>query len=122
MFKFQYEDSKNPVFLSPIAVVLAQQAWDNLKNVSFMASQLTSCDCENPAFVGIISTADPGYCAKSMIEKKKKVIYVEIIKLRPLLKSVGHVCRKWLRQKTTVGFFSGGQDTTYLETPLFTTP
>jgi hypothetical protein len=110
------------ILLPVLAVVFAQKGKEKIKDVSFADSDLTVCDCTYPSFIGIISMADPSYCSHPVLEKKKKVLYIEITKSKPPLENTGYVCRQWLRQKSIVGFFFGGQDTTYLETPQLTTP
>ncbi len=84
--------------------------------------EITTCDCEKPVFVGLIDSSEPNYCRDTLEEDSQDVIYEVIEQVEPPLSNVGYLCRQWLRQKKITGFFLGGYDTVFTETPYEATP
>ena len=84
--------------------------------------EITVCECEKPTFIGLIDPAVPGYCRDTVENDAQKVIYEVIEQVEPPLTNTGFFWRQWLRKKTITGFFFGGYDTVFSETPYEATP
>ena len=83
--------------------------------------EITTCDCENPVFVGLIDSGEPDLCRAPLDGAVTDVVYEVIEQVEAPLTNIGFLCHQWLRQKIVTGFFFGGYDTVYQESPFETT-
>ena len=83
--------------------------------------EVTTCNCDKPIFIGLFDTGEPYFCNNPAYNDSTEIFYEVISRKEPPLQNIGFLCRKWLRQKTIVGYFFGSYDTTYLETPYLLT-
>jgi hypothetical protein len=84
--------------------------------------EITTCDCDNPVFIGVIDSDEPDLCREPLEDDYVDVVYEVIEQVEPPLTNIGYLCRQWLRQKKITGYFFGGYDTVFQETPYETTP